>query len=215
MPKPLSGQLSDVSLEWVRTVAGFLQRSDLPQAMTDPAAARSASVLIPLYRDKGEWRVLYIRRVASERDHHSGQVAFPGGRRDADDADEVAVALREAHEEIGLESHEIQVIHVLPDYQTSSNYLVTPVVGIVPWPYAYRAQPTEVDRIFSIPLHWLADQNNVELRDKELTRGELSATLKVVYYDRFDGELLWGASARMTVSLLHALQFGDLSLDQY
>jgi len=212
VPKPFSEQISDVPLEWV---AGFLQRSDLPQAMTDPTSARSASVLIPLYRDGGEWHVLFIRRVANERDHHSGQVAFPGGRRDADDADEVAAALREAHEEIGLETHKIQVIHVLPDYRTSSNYVVTPVVGIVPWPYNYRAQPTEVDRIFSIPLCWLADQNNVELRDRELSRGELSATLKVVYYDRFDGELLWGASARMTVSLLHALHCGDLTLDQF
>ena len=181
--------------------------------MTETAAARSASVLLPLYRDAGEWHLLFIRRVANERDHHSGQVAFPGGRRDPDDADEVAVALREAHEEIGLEAHEVEVIHVLPDYQTSSNYVVTPVVGIVPWPYDYRAQPTEVDRIFSIPLRWLADQNNVELRDRELSRGTLSAALKVVYYNRFDGEVLWGASARMTVSLLNALHCGDLKLD--
>jgi len=170
-------------------------------------------VLLPLYKDSGEWHVLFIRRVTNERDHHSGQVAFPGGRRDADDADDVAVALREAHEEIGLKTDEIKVIHVLPEYQTSSNYMVTPVVGIVPWPYDYRPQPTEVDRIFSIPLRWLADQKNIELRDRELTRGELSATLKVVYYNQFDGEVLWGASARMTVSLLNALHHGDLELE--
>ena len=213
MPEPISGQLSDLSLEWVRTVAGFLQRSDLPPELTRSATARSASVLLPLYRDNGEWHLLFIRRVASERDHHSGQVAFPGGRRDADDADEVAVALREAQEEIGLETHEIKVIHVLPEYRTSSNYLVTPVAGIVPWPYDYRPQPTEVDRIFSIPLRWLADQKNIELRDRKLTRGELSATLKVVYYNQYDGEVLWGASARMTVSLLDALNRGDIALD--
>ncbi len=213
MPKPLSGQLADLSLAWVQTVAGYLQRSDMPPALTNPATVRSASVLLPLYRDNGEWHVLFIRRVANVRDHHSGQVAFPGGRRDENDADDVAVALREAYEEIGLETQKIEVIHVLPEYRTSSNYAVTPVVGIVPWPYNYRPQPTEVDRIFSIPLRWLADQNNVELRDRELTRGELHATLKVVYYNHFDGELLWGASARMTVSLLNALYQGDLELD--
>lgn len=209
-----SPQLADLSLEWVETVTGFKLRSDLPEEL-HREQTNAASVLIPLFYDEREWHVLFIRRVANERDRHSGQVAFPGGRRDFSDTDEVSVAVREANEEIGLDTQDIEVVHVLPEYQTSSNFLVTPVVGIVPWPYPYQPQPTEVDRIFSIPLSWLAEQRNVELREKELNRDDVSAILKVVYYNRFDGEVLWGASARMTVSLLSALHRGDIDLDRY
>lgn len=206
--------LINSSLAWVQSAAGFLQRSDLPDELRLSAELVPASVLIPLFLKDAEWHVLFIRRVTNKSDRHSGQVAFPGGRRDSEDVDNIATALREAHEEVGLDRSEIKVLHTLPEYVTSSSYVVTPVVGIVPYPYEYRAQPTEVDKIFSIPLRWLADQSNVELRDKQISRGERSATLKVVYYNEYDSEVLWGASARMTISLLKALFSGELTLEQ-
>lgn len=199
------------SLSWVQEAAGFLQYSDLPDELTE-IDQTAASVLIPLFHSDGEWQVLFIRRVTNERDRHSGQVAFPGGRQDPDDADPLATALREAREEIGLEESRVEIIHVLPEYLTSSSYVVTPVIGIVPWPYEYKAQPSEVDRIFSIPLRWLADQSNVELRDREVSRAKRSAALKVVFYKQYDSEVLWGASARMTISLLKSLHTGELKL---
>lgn len=201
------------SMSWVQDAAGFLQRSDLPSELRSTDRQIPASVLLPLFRNDGEWHVLYIRRVANDRDRHSGQVAFPGGRQDPDDADQVAAALREAQEEIGLDSTQVSVVHVLPEYVTSSNYIVTPVIGVVPWPFNYRPQPTEVDRIFSIPLRWLADKRNVELRDKEIANRDMSARLKVVYYNEYDSELLWGASARMTISLLKSIYDGEIKLD--
>ena len=195
---------------WVLDTADYLVRSDLPEHLKPPDAATAASVLIPLFWHDNQWQVLFIRRVTNQRDHHSGQVAFPGGRQDASDTDNIATALREAHEEIGLPADKVQVIHVLDDYHTSSNYVVTPVVGIVPSVFDYKPQPSEVDRIFSIPLSWLGDESNVELRDRLLKN--LYVSRKVVYYDKYDGELLWGASARMTVSLLQALHTGSLVL---
>lgn len=200
------------SFDWVQRAAGYLQRSDLPDHLKSTRPAMYASVLIPLFWHLNEWHVLLIRRVTNEHDHHSGQVAFPGGRRDAGDADAVATALREAHEEVGLATDKVEVVSVLDDYHTSSNFVVTPVVGIVPWPYEYQPQPTEVDRIFSIPLNWLGDEANVELRDRELKNTGAAQTLKVVYYNQYDGEVLWGASARMTVSLLKALHTAALVL---
>lgn len=209
--------MTDLSLEWVLQAACYPQRADLPEELQDtalqkPSKEARASVLIPLFWHENEWNVLFIRRVTNERDRHSGQVAFPGGRRDPADADATAVALREANEEIALAENEVNIIHVLPEYQTSSNFIVTPVVGIVPWPYRYQRQETEVARIFSIPLKWLADRANVELRDKEVISGDKTLSFKVVYYKHFDGELLWGASARMTLSLLKALHAGDVML---
>lgn len=211
--------MSELSLDWVAGAEGLLQPSDLPAGLRavnpQQTAPRLASVLIPVFRNDGEWHVLYIRRVTNERDRHSGQVAFPGGRRDPGDTDARAVALREAHEEIGLAVEDVDVLHTLDDYHTSSNYMVTPVVGRVPWPYAYNPQPTEVGRIFHIPLKWLADSRNVELRERAFRPNEVrsAAPVKVVYFNRYDGELLWGATARMSLSFLHALHEGRLLLD--
>lgn len=209
----------ELSLEWVTQVEGLLQPSDLPEQVTreqqNESEVRLASVLVPVFWHRHEWHLLYIRRVESVRDRHSGQVAFPGGRREPMDIDATAVALREASEEIGLDAGDVQVLGCLDDYHTSSNYRVTPVVAIVPWPYPYKPQDTEVGRIFSIPLRWLADKQHVELRDRvfKLPDRRNSMELKVVYYDRFDDELLWGATARMTISFLKALHDGRVVLD--
>ena len=204
--------IQNSSFEWVDSAAGYLQRSDIPDQLRSSRPATAASVLIPLFWHLNEWHVLFIRRVTNEHDHHSGQVAFPGGRRDDSDADTVATALREAHEEVGLTADKVEVISVLDEYRTSSNFVVTPVVGIVPWPSEYHPQPTEVDRIFSIPLNWLGDEANVELRDRQLKNADAALQLKVVYYKPYDGEVLWGASARMTLSLLKALHTRSLQL---
>ena len=206
----------NLSLNWVLDTDGLLQGGDLPSELQESTvSATSASVLIPLFWYQQQWHVLFIRRVANSRDRHSGQVAFPGGRRDPLDDTETDVALREAEEEIGLKSSDVNVVHVLKSYKTSSNYIVTPVVGIVPWPYPYREQPTEVSRIFSIPLNWLGEESNVSVRDRNLKNHHTSAKTKVVYFEKYDDELLWGASARMTLSLLKALHIGELELRQW
>ncbi len=201
----------ELPLGWVEEIDGLMQPSDIPLTPGATAATRLASVLIPVFHHHDQWHVLYIRRVVSDRDRHSGQVAFPGGRRDDTDENSRATALREAEEEISLPPDQVTILGSLTDYQTSSNYLVTPVVGVVPWPYAYVAQPSEVDRIFSIPLKWLADPSNMQLRDREIRTGSLRVDTKVVYFNRYDDELLWGATARMTVAFLHALHHDKLA----
>ena len=210
--------MAEFSLDWISRIDGLLQPSDLPDSaqlqLSQKTAVRQASVMVPLFWRQEAWHLLFIRRVQNTRDRHSGQVAFPGGRRDPSDKDDVAVAVREAHEEIGLEPDRVEVLGRLGKYHTSSGYDVTPVVAVVPWPYSYIAQQTEVDRIFSIPLAWLADQNNVELRDRQFNVSEARTRLelKVVYFDHYDDELLWGATARMTLSFLKALHDNQIIL---
>ena len=87
---------------------------------------------------------------------------------------------------------------------TITNYRVTPVVGLVPWPYEFIAQEEEVDKIFTIPLTWLAKPANHIIRMRGLQY--LGQDIPVVYFQKFDGELLWGASARITLLLLEALE---------
>jgi len=170
--------MADESLDWIVEMADLLQPSDIPENLHHPVRpAMPASVLIPLFYSGCEWHVLYIRRVTNERDRHSGQVAFPGGKRDQSDATVVDVALREAHEEVGLQRKDVELLGELDIYHTSSNFKVTPVVGLIPHPYEFVAERSEVDRIFSIPLAYLSDSRNVELRDRQFPSDELRRQL--------------------------------------
>ena len=167
-------------------------------------APRPAAVLIPMFRLYGGWRLLYIRRSEYESDHHSGEVAFPGGRCEREDADLAATALREAREEIGLDPQEVELLGELRPFRTVSNFLVTPVVGLVPWPLALRPDPSEVAHVFSIPLVWLNDPANWRVR--AWPSPDHPQVRKVVFFDEFDGERLWGVSGRITLDFLTCLK---------
>jgi 8-oxo-dGTP pyrophosphatase MutT (NUDIX family) len=164
---------------------------------------RSAAVLIPLLQKRNTWHVLFTRRNAFLAEH-SGQVAFPGGQSDINDQTPEQTALREALEEIGLQPRDVHLVGRLPIYLTITNFLVTPIVGIIPWPYPFTPKVDEVSRIFTIPLYWLAKPTNHELHQRDLPAPH--RPVSVVYFKLYDGELLWGASARFTLALLNALQ---------
>ena len=162
-----------------------------------------AAVLIPMFRHLDAWHLLFIRRTEHEGDHHSGQVAFPGGGREPADADATATALREAREEVGLDPDRVRLLGELPPLHTLSNFLVSPVVGEIPWPQELTLDPVEVARVFSIPLNWLADPTN--RRVLTWPAPDHPEARDVVFFDEVDGEVLWGVSARITVDFLSAL----------
>ncbi|MBX3049206.1 MAG: CoA pyrophosphatase [Anaerolineales bacterium] len=163
---------------------------------------RPAAVLIPLLRQNDEWHLLYILRAQVQGDMHSGQVAFPGGRLDPHETQPEQAALREAQEEIGLEPSGVRLLGHMEEFITISNYRVTPVVGVIPWPFELHLQGSEVQRAFTIPLAWLADPANREERQRIAPDGH---TLNVVYFTEYDRELLWGLTARITLNFLDAL----------
>jgi 8-oxo-dGTP pyrophosphatase MutT (NUDIX family) len=167
---------------------------------------RHAAVLIPLLQDKNRWHVLFIHRTANQHDPHSGQVAFPGGASESGDPSPEATALRETEEEIGLKSEDVMILGRLRDYLTITSYQVTPVVARIPWPYHLKLAHDEVSRVFSIPLNWLADPANHEVKDRKLPPPYDS--IPVIYFKPYDNEILWGASARFTLGLLDQL-FGN------
>ena len=164
---------------------------------------RPAAVLIPLLIKDGEWHVLYIRRTVNEQDPHGGQVAFPGGASDPGDSDVYTTALRESQEEIGVLPSDVRILGQLVDFVTVTSYQVTPVVGVIPWPYSLVLQANEVSRAFTIPLAWLADPANYEIKARALPTPFDS--IQVIYYKLYDGETLWGASARFTLELVNLL----------
>lgn len=171
--------------------------------------ARPAAVLIPLTRDsfpEAHWHVILTRRTQTVADH-KGQVSFPGGRSDPDDQSPAGTALREAQEEIGLNPETVRVLGTLEPLYTISNYLVTPVIGEIPWATSFTTQPNEVERVFSIPLSWLADPGHFEVRQREVNFSIWTEPqiLRVVYFNEYDSEVLWGVSAEITIRLLHKL----------
>jgi 8-oxo-dGTP pyrophosphatase MutT (NUDIX family) len=167
---------------------------------------RPAAVLIPFLQMDGGWHILYTRRT-DHVEHHKGQVAFPGGRSDPGDPSPQFTALREAEEEIGLHPANVTVLGRLAQLPTSSGYCVTPVVGMMPWPYPLQLAEREVVRAFTIPLDWLADPSHRETRTRTLPGSD--KLFPVIYFQHYDGELLWGVSAEITVNLLAALGLGS------
>ena len=161
-----------------------------------------AAVLMPLLKKKNEWHILYTRRTSSLPEH-SGQVAFPGGRSDPGDTSPEVTALREAQEEINLSPSKVKILGRLHQLRTISNYCVFPVVGRIPWPYKFLLAREEVSRIFTIPMEWLADPNNHKVQMRELPSPH--SPVPVIYFDRYDGELLWGISAQITINFLDSL----------
>lgn len=166
--------------------------------LTDETHLRCAAVLVPLVWHDDEWHLLFTRRTDTV-ESHKGQVSFPGGACDEGETTPEQTALREADEEIGLNPSDVKVLGRLANMITITYFRVTPVVGVIKWPAVFRVGEHEVARVFTIPLGWLANPSN----RWEFTRP--GTTRSLIAYHPYDGELLWGATARMTVDFLNVL----------
>ena len=166
--------------------------------LNDETRLKCAAVLVPLLWQDDEWHLLFTRRT-DKVESHKGQVSFPGGACDEGETTPEETALREANEEVGIQPEGVSVLGRLANMITITSFRVTPVVGVIPWPTVFRVGEHEVARIFTIPLMWLADKRN---------RWEFSMpgrNRSLIAYHPYDGELLWGATARMTVDFLRTL----------
>lgn len=168
--------------------------------LNDEITLKCAAVLVPLVWHVQEWHLLFTRRT-DRVESHKGQVSFPGGACDEGETTPEETALREADEEIGIRPTDIKVLGRLANLITISYFRVTPVVGVVKWPTVFRVGEHEVARVFTIPLEWLANESNrwqFEIPGRNRS---------VIAYHPYDGELLWGATARMTVDFLKVLGY--------
>lgn len=174
---------------------------DLSKAYPDPADGplTPAAVLIALVEREAGLSVILTRRADTLR-RHTGQVALPGGRRDPGETP-WQTALREAHEEIGLEPGYVSVAGLSTPYRTGTGYLITPVVGFVRPGFTLTANPDEVADIFETPFGFLMDPANVEEHERELPSGEKRRFYAYTHEDRF----IWGATAGMLRALYDRL----------
>lgn len=179
------------------------ETSDIPPKMLSENS-RQAAVLIPFLRIEESWHILYIRRSEYEGDHHSGQVAFAGGKREKEDHTLEKTALREAEEEIGIKTSDAMILGKLNQHYTVSDFQVTPYIATLQWPYPLNLDKTEVARAFTIPLNWLSNPKHYQIKQRFFKPSKKA--WPVVYYNTYDNELLWGATARMTLSLIDTLK---------
>ncbi len=165
------------------------------------SSASPAAVLIPILARAGGTTVLLTRRATRLREH-SGQIAFPGGRIDPGDSTARAAALREAREEIGLESTHTETLGYLSPYFSSTGYRITPVVALIAPDAALTLNPAEVASTFEAPLSFLMNPDNHQLHAKEW-KGEIRHFFAMPYGEDY----IWGVTAgilRMLWSRLYA-----------
>jgi len=161
----------------------------------DPGTLRAAAVLVPVVAREPNPTVLLTRRAAHLKEH-SGQVSFPGGRVQSDDASPEATALREAREEIGLDAARVEVLGRMPEYLTRTGFRITPVVAIVMPPFETQPDANEVEEIFEVPLAFLLDPANRQRQSREW-QGQLRWFYAMPYQQHY----IWGATAGMLVNL--------------
>lgn len=157
-----------------------------------------AAVLVPLVMrgaNRDQPTVLLTERT-EHLSTHSGQVAFPGGRTDDTDADAAATALREAHEEVGLESRFTEVIGNLPVYVTGTSFIITPVVALVSPEFTLTPNPHEVADVFEVPLAFLMDPVHHRRHAFEW-EGVRREWYSMPYQDGEHERFIWGATAGM------------------
>jgi 8-oxo-dGTP pyrophosphatase MutT (NUDIX family) len=166
---------------------------------------RNAAVLVPLIPSPDGWQVLFTRRTDTVA-NHKGLVSFPGGALEPQDHGPAEAATREAWEEIGLPLGQTRICGYLDNLLEITGFLVTPVIGIIPWPFEVRHCENEVKCTFTIPLDWLADEKNYRIKHYE-DRKNPALNRDVLFYDEYNEETVWGLTAYITIGLVqHLLQ---------
>jgi len=181
---------------WPPDPSAFGAADRRPEAEEIPAA-----VLVPLFlAGTGEEPHVVLTRRRADLKRHAGEISFPGGRRDAEDADLLETALREAEEEIGLPRTEVRLLGELPATSTfATNYVIHPFVGVIPEGLAWRLSAREVDAVLELPLQAVRDGRT---RTRLERRGITFETDAYVVGEH----LIWGATARILQDLLERLE---------
>jgi 8-oxo-dGTP pyrophosphatase MutT (NUDIX family) len=167
-----------------------------------PTELRAAAVLVPLVDRAGVLSVLLTQRT-EDMPSHAGQIAFPGGRKQAEDPSLVVTALRETEEEVGIDRSFVEVVGPIDTYVTRTGYAVTPIVGFVRPAFTLKPDPREVADVFEVPLAFFLDPANHHIHSRTW-QGRERRYYAMPYGERY----VWGATAGMIKNLYHILAEG-------
>lgn len=186
-------------IDEVRKILNTRERRMIEQ----PSLARAA-VLVPLF-EKGETcHMIFTKRSDNVR-YHKGEISFPGGVADEGDSELERTALREAFEEIGLKESDVQIIGVLDDIITITQFVVTPFVGLFPYPYPFKLSPIEIAELIEVPISALLDEDCFSQR--EIIRG---TGKEIVYAYQYEHHIIWGATARILKQFLELISSSQI-----
>jgi 8-oxo-dGTP pyrophosphatase MutT (NUDIX family) len=155
-----------------------------------------AAVLVPLFKKGEDCHILFTKRTDQVK-YHKGEISFPGGVYDKGDPDLERTALREAFEEIGLKGNDVQIIGVLDDIVTVTEFIVTPIVGLFPYSYPFKVSEVEIEELIEVPLSYLLDEEC--FGERVIVRGDRK---EVVYSYQYGNHIIWGATARILKQFL-------------
>lgn len=178
-----------------------LLMGDERETLLEAGETISAAAVLVAVVDRPEPTLILTRRNETLR-RHAGQVAFPGGRIDPEDDGPVAAALREAHEEIGLDPAQVEVVGIFEQYRTVTGFEVTPVVGVVPPGLVLTPHDAEVAQIFEVPLAFVCEPGN-HLEQTVEWQGRERHYFEILWED----QRIWGATAAMIVNLARSLAY--------
>lgn len=191
-----AGARRQLDADWLRQRFNRPVVVDVPTEEGAPAGSlHPAAVLVPVVTRPDGLTVLLTKRT-EHLHHHPGQISFPGGRMEVEDASPVVTALRETQEEIGLGAEHVELLGSLPNYRTGTGFEVTPVVGLVTPPFELTLDAFEVAEAFEVPLAFLLDPVNHQRHRMEV-RGKVREYYAMPYKDYY----IWGATAGMLVTL--------------
>jgi 8-oxo-dGTP pyrophosphatase MutT (NUDIX family) len=159
-----------------------------------------AAVLVPLFK-KGEGCHLLFTKRSEEVKYHKGEISFPGGVVDEQDAELEETALREAFEEIGLQKSDVQIIGLLDDTVTRTEFIVTPIVAFFPYPYPFKISEVEIAELIEVPLASLLDEES--FGEREIIR---EGRKEIVYSYQYGKYTIWGATARILKQFLDVIR---------
>jgi len=176
-----------------------LRHSNAPASLKTPVSSKHAAVLIPLFESNGEVHVILTQRSSKLR-KHAGEVCFPGGKREEGDANDVATALREAQEELGIDPGCVDVAVSMPPVLSKHLLSVTPVIATVPADLRFVPSPIEVEHVFSAPLKmFLEAGNGYSHRDVEWEEGIPYRLHYWEYKYKEESFLVWGLTAGILI----------------
>lgn len=179
------------------------------QHIVDTSLTPSA-VLVPIYCREGEYYILFTKRSEKVK-NHKGQISFPGGTYENGDGSLLNTALRESDEEIALMARDVEVLGELDDTVTIvSSYIVSPFVVVIPWPYQFKVDGKEIERIIEVPISALMDKSCLR-EETSMVEGEAVD----LYYYHYRDEVIWGATARILTQFLDIIRrvVGDTGLE--
>jgi len=156
-----------------------------------------AAVLLPIYYKQGQYCILFTKRTETVKEHKS-QICFPGGVYQEGDGTLMNTALRECAEEIGLMSDEVEILGELDDtVTTTSGYIISPFVGLIPWPNTLKVGPEEAEEIIEVPIFTLLDKDCLREETRIIDHEAVS-----LYFYHYQERVIWGATARILKQFL-------------